>query len=709
MNVAKQLKQAEKLVTYGKVNEAINLYQEILAEDFQNTAVHNLIADLYISKQDFLRAGRHLFKVASDYASQGNPSEAINVYRKILKVQPQNILAREKMMEFHSRTGSKAELFTIMAELCTIYEAEGNGQKVVEYLEKLVSLDPGNKSHQLRLAAFLNDNGLRDKALELFQQLAKDYLREERWDDALEVLARIRSINPKDRNVNFHIAEVFDKQGKVQRAIEVVIANLAEDPTRTDLLAYLAKLCIKAGKVDEAERLYEKLVHSNRGYLPETLPFVEVLIANKKIEKAVCHLASLSQELKDKESQKKCIEYLEEILKLDPQNLSAYQLLESAYNASFQYDQLALTLSAHADAYIAKCDYARALVLTKQLVDLEPYSEECRKKHKFVEKLANGETQSTKFVSSLHETHPADKEDEDIELPSQPEVSLDPNLSIVNEEDVENFLTDVELLEKFGQQPTAIARLEKVLQKYPLELQFRNKLKSLYMDQRMSKKAAQECLEIAKILQTQDKKEEANKYIREAQRLNPVLSTAGKGGSSPVPPPDAKSRQPSDEGYTALKGDLSEISLLDIVQILDTSQKSGKLVVLSEGCEGTIFFNSGKIVDAVYRDRRGEPAMYALVAVKGGSFVYKPSSVSYEVVITNSNTNVILEGLRLLDEANRDSGEFGSTPVEESLPTPSAQPPLLPIASSPVEEPNPPLVSPLKAPVLDENNPLGEW
>jgi tetratricopeptide (TPR) repeat protein len=570
-------------------------------------------------------------------------------------------------------------------------------------------LDSGNKSHQLRLAAFLNDNGLKDKALELFYQLAKDYLREERWDDALEVFARIRSINPKDRNANLHIAEVFDKQGKVQRAIEVVIASLAEDPTRTDLLAYLAKLCIKAGKVDEAERLYEKLVKSNRSYLPETLPFVEVLIANKKIEKAVRHLASISQELKDKESQKKCVEYLEEILKLDPQNLLAYQLLEAAYSTSFQFDQLALTLSAHADAYMAKCDYARALVLTKQLVDLEPYTEEYRKKHRFVEKLAKGEALNTKAGPNMHELDSVNKEDEDREIPSPPEVSLDPNLSIVNEEDVENFLTDVELLEKFGQLPAAIARLEKVLQKYPSELQFRYKLKALYLDQRMSKKAAQECLEIAKILQTQDKKEEANKYIREAQRLNPALSTAGKGSSSSAPLPDIKVPQPSDEGYAALKGDLSEISLLDIVQILDTSQKSGRLVVHSEGCEGTIFFNSGKIVDAVYRDRRGEPAMYALVAVKGGSFVYKPSSVSFEVVITTSNTNVILEGLRLLDEANRDSGEFGSKPVEEPLPSPSPLPPVLPFESSPDREPNPTLVSPPKAPFLDENNPLGEW
>jgi len=707
MNVAKQLKQAEKLVAYGKTNEAINVYQEILAEDFQNTAVHLLIADLYASKEDFLRASRHLFKVASDYTSQGNQAEAINVYRKILKLQPRNILAREKIMEFYSRTGSKNELFSIMTELCAIYEAEGNTQKVIEYLEKLVSLDTGNKAQQLKLAAFLSEKGLKDKALDLFYQLARDYTREERWDDALEVLGRIRSINPKDRNVNPLIAQVFDKQGKVQRAIEVIIATLAEEPTRTDLLAYLAKLCIKAGKVDEAERLYERLVQSNKSFLPQTLPFIEVLIANRKIDKAVLHLSSLCRELKDKESQKKCVEYLEEILKLDPQNLSVYQLLEAAYGASFQFDQLAITLSSHADAYIAKCEYARALEVMKQLVELEPYSEESRKKLKYVESLACGGTHEA-GVSAPPQTTGTLPEEEDTGKSSiKPEASSDSHQSIVTEEDVENFLTDIELLEKFGQQAAAIARLEKILEKYPIELQFRQKLKALYVEQRMPKKAAQECLEIAKILQSCQQKEEANKYIHEAQRLNPILSTAGKGVAPTGQSKDKHVQTPDDE-YVALKGDLSEIGLLDIVQILDSSQKSGKLNIHVEGHEGTIFLNSGKIVDAAFMDKHGELAMYALVAVKGGTFIYKPSNVPFEVVINTSNTNLILEGLRLLDETNRDNWESEEKPKNEVAEIPSGTHPL---ASSPTPthaEPLPLLVPPPKPPLLDDNNPLEE-
>ena len=54
---------------------------------------------------------------------------------------------------------------------------------------------------------------------------------------------------------------------------------------------------------------------------------------------------------------------------------------------------------------------------------------------------------------------------------------------------------------------------------------------------------------------------------------------------------------------------------------------------------------------------------YAGLAV---NFEYKSSSSAFEVVINNSNTNLLLEGLRLLDEANRDQGE-GEPALSEDL------------------------------------------
>jgi tetratricopeptide (TPR) repeat protein len=666
MNLPKLLKQAEKLVSYGKIGEAIEVYQEILSEDFQNNQVHSLIADLYIDKKDMQRASRHLFKIASDWSNQGNTVEAAAAYRRIIKILPKNTLAREKLLEIFTKNGARSDVVNLMMELCSVAESEGNTPKTIEYLEKLISLDPTNRSHSTKLALFLNERGLKGRSVEIFYQLAKDHFREEHFEESLAALEKIRAIDPKDRNLPIRVSEVFEKQGKIEKAIETLLTSLAQEPAQPNTMVSLARLCIKAGKIEEAERIYDKLVKINKSFLAQTIPFIEVLLAERKLDRALAHIERLNKEVQETATRQKCVELLEEILKLDPQKLDAYRLLESLYGAAFQYDQLAVTLLSHADAYIAKCEYAKALDLARQLIDLEPYNEEYRRKFQVIEKLLSGGGRTqTPGKPAPGAGAPPEEDDEEARYAStKVDSHFDKTMSIVTDEDVENFIVDIELLEKFGQHASAIGRLEHVLKQYPHEIRLRQKLKTIYFDRKMPKRAAQECLEIAKILQQQNQKEEANKYLREAQRLNPVLSSARREAPSATTPQAPAAATGS--SAIALRGDLSEIGLLDVIQILDNCQKTGQLQVSSEGQAGTIFFNVGRIVNAIYQEKAGEQAMYALVAVKGGTFEYQPSATAFDVVIHNSNTNLLLEGLRLLDEANRDMNEAEILPDDEA-------------------------------------------
>jgi tetratricopeptide (TPR) repeat protein len=664
MNLPKLLKQAEKLVSYGKIGEAIEVYQEILSEDFQNSQVHSLIADLYIEKKDMQRASRHLFKIASDWSTQGNTVEAAASYRRIIKILPKNTLAREKLLEIFTRNGAKAEVVNLMMELCSVAESEGNTPKTIEYLEKLISLDPTNRSHSTKLGLFLNDRGLKDKAIEVFYQVARDYFREERFEESLAALEKIRAIDPRDRNLPTRVSEVFERQGKIEKAIETLLTSLAEEPAQPNIMVFLARLCIKGGRIEEAERIYDKLVKIDKSFLAQTVPFIEVLLAERKLDRALTHIERLTKEVQEAATRQKCVELLEEILKLDPQKLDAYRLLESLYGAAFQYDQLAVTLLSHADAYIAKCDYAKALDLARQLIDLEPYNEEYRRKLQVIEKLLSGGGRVPAPGKPAPGGLPEEDDEEARYASTKVDSHFDKTVSIVTDEDVENFIVDIELLEKFGQHASAIGRLEHVLKQYPNEIRLRQKLKGIYFDRKMPKRAAQECLEIAKTLQQQNQKEEANKYLREAQRLNPVLSSARRE-AAPATTAQTPAATTSSSIVVALQGDLSEIGLLDVIQILDNCQKTGQLQVSSEGQAGTIFFNAGRIVNAVYQEKAGEQAMNALVAVKGGTFEYKPSATAFDVVIHNSNTNLLLEGLRLLDEANRDLNEAEALPLDE--------------------------------------------
>ena len=81
--------------------------------------------------------------------------------------------------------------------------------------------------------------------------------------------------------------------------------------------------------------------------------------------------------------------------------------------------------------------------------------------------------------------------------------------------------------------------------------------------------------------------------------------------------------------------------------------RSGRLVVRSQGHEGEVHFLGGRVVHALMGQLVGPDAFYELLAFTEGSFVLDPSFQPAQQSIESSHENLILEGLRRLDERNR--------------------------------------------------------
>jgi len=110
--------------------------------------------------------------------------------------------------------------------------------------------------------------------------------------------------------------------------------------------------------------------------------------------------------------------------------------------------------------------------------------------------------------------------------------------------------------------------------------------------------------------------------------------------------------------------------LSDVIQILESCQKIGALTVTAGSDIGIIYLNNGRIVNAVYRNESGEAAFFALFgrfALKPASFEFLPSASPFPELLASSNTYLLLEGLRLLDEAARGDVER-QTPKGEAAP-----------------------------------------
>lgn len=114
-------------------------------------------------------------------------------------------------------------------------------------------------------------------------------------------------------------------------------------------------------------------------------------------------------------------------------------------------------------------------------------------------------------------------------------------------------------------------------------------------------------------------------------------------------------------------GNLSELSAIDVIQMLCIARKTTSLR-LSEGqSSGVILIENGEIVHAIWDKLVGEDAFFAMMAVKNGLFYTSPLPPDIERTIKGDWQYLLIEGLRRLDEANA-----GIVP-EEEVPRPSVR------------------------------------
>jgi hypothetical protein len=100
----------------------------------------------------------------------------------------------------------------------------------------------------------------------------------------------------------------------------------------------------------------------------------------------------------------------------------------------------------------------------------------------------------------------------------------------------------------------------------------------------------------------------------------------------------------------AFQGSLTELHLPDIIQLISVSGKTGVFHLTDGPLKGQIFLHDGKIVHAQIEDAVGEEAVYTLAIWSQGDFKFEPGTATELRTISKSNTNLLMEAARRLDE-----------------------------------------------------------
>jgi CheY-like chemotaxis protein len=102
-----------------------------------------------------------------------------------------------------------------------------------------------------------------------------------------------------------------------------------------------------------------------------------------------------------------------------------------------------------------------------------------------------------------------------------------------------------------------------------------------------------------------------------------------------------------------IDGRLEEMNVIDLFQSLEMGQKTCSLTLSrgSEKCQ--IYLENGQVYDAAMGSVKGEEAVYKIVEWSDGAFEIDFSGKSSNRTIQRSTQGLLMEGLRLMDEARK--------------------------------------------------------
>ncbi len=108
-------------------------------------------------------------------------------------------------------------------------------------------------------------------------------------------------------------------------------------------------------------------------------------------------------------------------------------------------------------------------------------------------------------------------------------------------------------------------------------------------------------------------------------------------------------------GDGQLRGSLAQMNVVDLLQSLEMGHKTCGLTLTRDGESCQLFFSDGQINHALYGDLKGDSAVYKVLFWPDGNFLIDFTRHSPEQTTTRSTQGLLMEGLRLLDEANHEA------------------------------------------------------
>jgi len=276
------LRKAEKLLRQGKLDGAIAEYRTVIEAEPTDWNTANTLGDLYYRAKQIDKATAEYYRIADHLAGEGFLPKAVALYKKILKIKPDEERAMWELGQISAKQGLLVDARMQYGAAAKSRKARGDRRGEAEVLVKLGELDGADLPTRLAGARARAELGMGAAAADQLKQIAGDLEEAGKGGEALEVLHEASRLAPEDQELQHsllnalvnkgdfeaarrltkspvelkRIAEELFKQGREQEGIQVLTAVADTDPSDTAVRVQLARAHVAAGDLDAARKLW---------------------------------------------------------------------------------------------------------------------------------------------------------------------------------------------------------------------------------------------------------------------------------------------------------------------------------------------------------------------------------------------------------------------------------------------------------------------
>ena len=259
INKNKVIANAQKLVQKGQFDKAVAEYLRVVKEDPHDIRTWLKVGDLYTKMGLRPEATATYQKVAKYYSDRGFHLKAVAVFKQILKLDPTLFHIHLSLAQAYEKLGLVSDAVAQYEEVAQAYENSGNIPEAVEVLKRLVSLDPSNVAHHIRIAEFYSRENKVDNAASHFQNACSMLFDSGRLDDYTKVAERLLYHRPDDVDLARTLARVYLDSGDPQRSLTKLQNCFKTNPRDVGTLRLLAEAFSSLGQDNKTISVYKEM------------------------------------------------------------------------------------------------------------------------------------------------------------------------------------------------------------------------------------------------------------------------------------------------------------------------------------------------------------------------------------------------------------------------------------------------------------------